>query len=176
MSGSLQPCGLQHTRSPCPSPTPAVYSNLCPWSRWCLSVFIYIYSYSYMNMKASLVAQTVKNLPAMQKTWVWSLGWEDLLEEGMVTHSSILVWRIPWQKSQVGYSPWDLKESDMTEWLTHTHTHTHTCVCVYIYVHMYIHVHMYICVCVYIYIYKAVWNPIQGIWNLRFSLCHSGSL
>ena len=38
----------------------------------------------------------VKNLPAMQETWVGSLGWEDLLEKGMATHSSILAWRIPW--------------------------------------------------------------------------------
>ena len=45
---------------------------------------------------ASLVAQTVKNLPAMQETWVRSLGQEDPLEEGMATHSSILAWRIPW--------------------------------------------------------------------------------
>jgi len=44
---------------------------------------------------ASLVAQLVKNLPAMQETWVPSLGWEDPLEEGMATHSSILAWRIP---------------------------------------------------------------------------------
>ena len=45
---------------------------------------------------ASLVAQLVKNLPAMQETWVPNLGQEDLLEEGMATHSSILAWRIPW--------------------------------------------------------------------------------
>ena len=45
---------------------------------------------------ASLVAQLVKNLPAMQETWVRSLGWEDPLEEGKATHSSILAWRIPW--------------------------------------------------------------------------------
>ena len=45
---------------------------------------------------ASLVAQLVKNLPAMWKTWVQSLGREDLLEKGEVTHSSILAWRIPW--------------------------------------------------------------------------------
>ena len=45
---------------------------------------------------ASLVAQIVKNLPAVQETWVQSLGWEDPLEEGMATHSSILAWRIPW--------------------------------------------------------------------------------
>ena len=45
---------------------------------------------------ASLVAQLVKNLPAMQKTWVQSLGWEDPLEKGRASHSSILAWRIPW--------------------------------------------------------------------------------
>ena len=45
---------------------------------------------------ASLVAQLVKNLPAMQETQVQSLGREDPLEKGMVTHSSILAWRIPW--------------------------------------------------------------------------------
>ena len=44
---------------------------------------------------ASLVAQAVKNLPAMQETWVQSLGWQDPLEEGMATHCSILAWRIP---------------------------------------------------------------------------------
>ena len=42
-----------------------------------------------------LVAQMVKNLPAMQETWVRSLGWEDPLEKGMATHSSLLAWRIP---------------------------------------------------------------------------------
>ena len=40
--------------------------------------------------------QLVKNPPAMQETWVWSLGWEDPLEKGKATHSSILAWRIPW--------------------------------------------------------------------------------
>ena len=47
-------------------------------------------------LRASLVAQTVKNLPAVQKTWVQSLGWEDPLEKGTATHSSMLAWRIPW--------------------------------------------------------------------------------
>ena len=46
-------------------------------------------------MWASLVAQLVKNLPAVQETWVQSLGWEDPLKEGMAIHSSILAWRIP---------------------------------------------------------------------------------
>ena len=47
-------------------------------------------------LRASLVAQTVKNLPAVQKTWVQSLGWEDPLEKEMATHSSIQAWEIPW--------------------------------------------------------------------------------
>ena len=46
--------------------------------------------------RASLVAQRLKRLPAMQETWVRSLGWEDPLEKEMATHSSILAWRIPW--------------------------------------------------------------------------------
>ena len=45
---------------------------------------------------SSLVAQTVKNLPAVQETWVLSLGWEDPLEKKMATCSNILAWRIPW--------------------------------------------------------------------------------
>ena len=45
---------------------------------------------------ASLVAQLVKSLPAMQETWVRFLGWEDALEKGKATHSSVLAWRIPW--------------------------------------------------------------------------------
>ena len=45
---------------------------------------------------ASLVAQLVKNLPAIRKTWVQSLGWEDPLEKGKATQYSILTWRIPW--------------------------------------------------------------------------------
>ena len=49
-------------------------------------------------MPASLVARRVKNPPVMQETWVQSLGWEDPLEEGTATHSSILAWRIPWTK------------------------------------------------------------------------------
>ena len=58
----------------------------------------------------------VKNLPAMQETWVQSLGQQDSLEEGMGTHSSILAWKIPWtERSLMGYSPWGRKESDMTE-------------------------------------------------------------
>ena len=56
--------------------------------------FNFIYIFIYLHW-ASLVAQMVKNPPAMQKTWVRSLGWEDPLEEGMATHFSILASRIP---------------------------------------------------------------------------------
>ena len=51
---------------------------------------------------ASLVAQMTKNLPAMWEAWVGSLGWEDPLEEGMATHSSIQAWRIPWTEEPGG--------------------------------------------------------------------------
>ena len=51
---------------------------------------------------ASLVGQMVKNPPAMQETWVRSLGWEDALEEDMATHSSILAWRSPWTEEPGG--------------------------------------------------------------------------
>ena len=50
----------------------------------------------------SLVAQMIKNLPAMQETQVQSVGWEDPLEKGMATHSSILAWRIPWTEEPGG--------------------------------------------------------------------------
>ena len=58
---------------------------------------------------ASLVAQMVKNPPAMWETWVRSLGWEDLLEKGMVTHSNILAWRIPWTEKPGGLQSVGLK-------------------------------------------------------------------
>ena len=48
------------------------------------------------------MAQMVKNLPAMQETWVRSLGWEDPLEKGMATHSSILAWKKPWMEGPDG--------------------------------------------------------------------------
>ena len=49
-------------------------------------------------IRASLVAQMVKHLSAMQETWVQSLGWEDPLEKEMATHSSTLTWKIPWME------------------------------------------------------------------------------
>ena len=54
------------------------------------------------NLQVSLVAQMAKNSSAVQEAWVQSLGWEDPLEEGMATHSSILAWRIPWTEETGG--------------------------------------------------------------------------
>ena len=70
------------------------------WLRiFCCSIFV-VSSDGPLHIQcpygASLVAQTVKNLPAMWETWVRFLGWEDPLEEGMATHSSILAYRSPW--------------------------------------------------------------------------------
>ena len=70
---------------------------------------------------ASLVAQMVKCLSAMQETWVRSLGWEDPLEKEMATHSSTLAWKIPGQRSLVGYLQsmhGVAEESDLTELLS----------------------------------------------------------
>ena len=114
--------GLQHSRSPCPLPSPEVCPSLCPLHGWCHPASSSSYTLFFFcpqsfpasrtfpmsllfasgdqntgaSTWASLVAQSVKNLPAMWQTWVWSLGWEDPLERGMATYSNILAWRIPW--------------------------------------------------------------------------------
>ena len=63
-----------------------------------------------------------KNLPAVQETWVQSLGWEDPLEKGMTTHSSILAWRIPWTEEHAGLLSMG---SQSRTWLTkHKHVYT----------------------------------------------------
>ena len=82
---------------------------------WEISLTCLIFLYSWPEVLppyswASLVTQLVKNLPAMQETWVWSLGWEDPLEKRKATHASILAWDF------LGlYSPWDNKEWDTAE-------------------------------------------------------------
>ena len=72
-------------------------------------------------MRASLVAQLVKNLPAMQETPVRFLDLEDPLEESMATHSKILIWRIHMERSLMGYSLPHVAESDTTERLSTEH-------------------------------------------------------
>ena len=78
------------SRLPCP--TPWIYTCVCVCVCVYMHIYVYIHSYIYL---AFLVAQTVKNLPAMWEAWVLSLNWEDPLEEGMAIHSRILAWRIP---------------------------------------------------------------------------------
>ena len=56
---------------------------------------LFFFEFSF-SLSTSLVAQMVKSLPTMRETWAQSLGWEDLLEKGMATHSSTLAWEIPW--------------------------------------------------------------------------------
>ena len=63
----------------------------------------------------SLVGQMVKNLSARQETRIQSLGWENPLEKGMATHSSMLAWRIPWTEEPGGLQSMGLQESDVTE-------------------------------------------------------------
>ena len=67
------------------------------------------------TLRTSLVAQTVKNLLAIQETLVQFLSQENPLEKGMATHSSILAWGIPWTEKPGGLQTWGHKESDMTE-------------------------------------------------------------
>ena len=79
----------------------------------------------YKCLRASLVAQKVKSLLAIQETQVRSLVWEDPLEKDMATHSSILAWRIPWiEKSDRLQSMGSQRVRN--NWVTNTHTHTHT--------------------------------------------------
>ena len=74
-----------------------------------------------MEVGASLVAQTVKNLLAMQETWVRSLGWKDTLEKAMATHSCIFAWRISGTEEPGGLQPMGLQRSDTTEQPTLSH-------------------------------------------------------
>ena len=71
-------------------------------------------------IRVSVVAQLVKNLTAMQKIQVHSLGRDDPLEEEMATHPSFLAWRVPWTEEPGRYSPWGCKELETTERLTHS--------------------------------------------------------
>ena len=68
----------------------------------------------YTNYRGSLVAQSVKSLPAAQETWVQSPGWEDPLETETATHSSIPAWGIPWTEEPGRLHTMGLQESDMT--------------------------------------------------------------
>ena len=78
----------------------------------------FLLKYSWFG-GAFLVAQMVTNLPAMQETQVPFSCWEDPMEKGMATHSSILAWRTPWTEEPGRlHSPWGCKESETIKWLT----------------------------------------------------------
>ena len=79
------------------------------WKQWRQDVF-------------ALKSQTVKNLPAMQETWVQFLGQEDALEKGMATHSSILAWSIPWTEEPGGLQSTGL-QIVRHDWVTNTFFH-----------------------------------------------------
>ena len=86
---------------------------LCEWSNFQSIVFL---------SRGFPSGSVVKNLPAKQETEVWSLGWEDPREEGTATHSSILAWRIPGQRSLVNYSPSHRRVGTWpSHWLSHFH-------------------------------------------------------
>ena len=76
--------------------------------------WVALFTYRHIVERAFLVAQAVKNLPAIQETRIRSLGWEDSLEKGIATHSSILAWVIHGQRSLVDCSPQGHKESNIT--------------------------------------------------------------
>ena len=79
-----------------------------------VSICLY-YACFYLSICwASVIAQAVKNLSAVQETWVRSLSREDPLEKEMTTHSSVLAWRIPWMEEPGGLQSTGSQESDMT--------------------------------------------------------------
>ena len=80
-----QPQSMEKLSSVKPIPGARMVGDCC----------LLIFNSNLCHIQGSLVAQTVKNPSARRETWVWSLGWEDPMEEGMATHSSLLAWRIP---------------------------------------------------------------------------------
>ena len=81
---------------------------------WTIGLFFIFLGLFLIIIRASLIAQLVKNLPAMQETLVRFLGQEDPLEKDMATHSSILAWRIPWTEESCRLQSIGSQESDMT--------------------------------------------------------------
>ena len=87
------------------------------------AIYIYTDTHIYTNIWTSLLTQHVKNPPAVWETWVWSLGWEDPLEKGMATHSSILAWRISWTVHGVTKRQTQLRDFQFTS--------LHIYICIY---------------------------------------------
>ena len=113
-----------------------IYIYMCV----CMCVYIYIYTHTLLyNYTSYKVAQTVKNLLAMQETWVQSPDWEDPLEEGMATHQYSNLENCHGQKSLAGYSPWGHRVGH--NWSTKhiPYISIYMCVCVFVCVLLSIH-------------------------------------
>ena len=98
VSFSSSPSALSHTQS---WPSPSLLARRSGPLTFCRHD-IWIFYLRGSQIRASLATLMVKNLPAMQETQVWSLGWEEPLAKGTATHSSILAWRIPWTEEHGG--------------------------------------------------------------------------
>ena len=102
------------------------YGHFRHYDNWRDVILIHVYMVAIiLFIQASLVAQTVKHLPAVQETRVQSLVWEDPLEREMATHSRILTWRISWTEEPGGLQ-FVGSQRVRHNWMTNTHTHTHT--------------------------------------------------
>ena len=92
---------------------------------WFYALYIWFYDIGMWTSPSSPFdfpdGSVGKNLPAMQETWIWSLVWEDPLEKGMATHSSILTWRIPWTEEPGGLQSMGLQRV-RHDWATNTFT------------------------------------------------------
>ena len=81
---------------------PALFAQSCK----------YLYSFRVMTSLEAQMVKMVKNLPAMQETWLQSLGWDDLLEKETAIHSSFLAWKIPWSEEPGRLQSMGSQESD----------------------------------------------------------------
>ena len=100
-----------------------IYTHICIYisskkvKYWNNAIYSNMDERRYYVPGASLMAQMVKNLPVMQEIQVQSLGWEDTLEKGMATHTSILAGKVLWTESLVGYSPLGHKQTQQRDFL-----------------------------------------------------------
>ena len=130
-----------------------------------ICVYVCKYIYIYVYIWASLIAQSIKNLPAMKETWVRFLGQEDALEKKMATHSSILAWRIPWTEEPGRLQSMGSQELDTTtpQPFVYIHIWKNTirflrmCVSVDICLNVHLHIN----------VFSKVWKfTAQGIWPI----------
>jgi len=118
----MQPVNLLNDQG---SPVTHIWTQVVTFHMYLIYIpWVFMYSKNLMLkcvFLTSLVAQMVKNLPIMWEIWVWFLGWEDPLEEGMATHSSILAWRIPRTEEPGGLQSMG-SQRVRHDWVTNTFT------------------------------------------------------